>query len=70
METLDDLQRDTSDTFDQFAGKGPSTYKDSVYTTELHMNSFSKSQIQRGLEVEKEILGQRSENPHLAEERN
>lgn len=41
--------------FDQFAGKGPSSYSDSLYSTELKMDKIGKSTIKKGLDLEKEI---------------
>jgi len=45
MASLDDL---STEKFNQFAGKGPSTYNDSLYTTSIDYSKLSKAEISKG----------------------
>ena len=55
--------------FNQFQGRGPSTYNDSLYTSNLDMSKITKAQMQKAQEVEATIGAQDSTNRHVLEER-
>ena len=66
---LEDDAGRSSQPFNQFAGKS-TTYTDDFYSTKLDMASVSREQQQRAMQIENEIIGTKSSNRHVAEERN
>lgn len=48
LETLDELVS-SKEKFDQFAGKNPSTYDDSLYSTKLEMGKISNKDKIKGI---------------------
>lgn len=55
--------------YDQFADKKRTTYDENIYTTEIDQSKVSTELQRRAEQIEKDILGQRSSNRHLDEER-
>lgn len=46
--------------FDQFKGRGPSTYKDEVYSTALDMSKISEETKKKGIELESVIIKEKT----------
>lgn len=68
LDSLDDMAKDKS-SFDQFAGRNKSSYKDSLYTSEIQHDKITSEMHTQAARLEDEIQNTTSNNRHILEER-